>query len=98
MQPFFHALQYFNNVLNKILMPLLNSLKSVEATGACTGHHLCNHPSGIKKMDLFFINATKDWNSLPDNVKGERSKVNFKGSLKTHLFNDAKSRHMNEYV
>ena len=51
-----------------------------------------------KEDGSFFINAIKDWNSLPDNVKGERSKVNVKGSLKTHLFNDAKSRHMNEYV
>ena len=51
-----------------------------------------------KENGSFFINAIKDWNSLPDNVKGERSKVNFKGSLKTHLFNDAKSRHMNDYV
>ena len=58
---------------------------------------LCNHPSGVKKMG-FFYKCHQRLESLPDNVKGEKSKVNFKGSLKTHLFNDAKSRHMNEYV
>ena len=51
-----------------------------------------------KEDGSFFINAIKDWNSLPDNVKGQMAKMNFTISLKSHLFNDAKSRYMNNYV
>ena len=40
----------------------------------------------------FFVNAIKDWNNLPENVKVERGKNNFKKSVKTHLFDEAKRR------
>ena len=43
-------------------------------------------------MVLFFVNAIKDWNNLPENVKVERGKNNFKKSVKTHRFDEAKRR------
>ena len=48
----------------------------------------------VKKMDIgsFFVNAIKDWNNLPENVKVGRGKINFKKSVKTHLFDEAKHR------
>ena len=45
-----------------------------------------------KKMVLFFVNVIKDWNNLPENVKVERGKINFKKSVKTRLFDEAKCR------
>ena len=56
-------------------------------------HHNFVQPRIKGKEDgSFFVNAIKDWNNLPENVKVERGKNNFKKSVKTHLFDEAKRR------
>ena len=51
-----------------------------------------------KNAGSFYINAVKDWNGLPNNIKGIESKGAFKNAVKIHLLNEAKARFASEYV
>ena len=51
-----------------------------------------------KNAGSFYINAVKDWNGLPNNIKGIENKGAFKNAVKIHLLNEAKARFASEYV
>ena len=62
-------------------------------------HHNFVQPRIKGKEDgSFFVNAIKDWNNLPENVKVKRGKINFKKFVKTHVLTEAKAGSLQTYL
>ena len=94
-----HAFNIFNSLGPSYLSQNFTKVSDVHAhrTRSSNLNFIVPSVKGIAS-NTFYYNATRDWNGLPQSIKGISSKVTFKQRVKKHLADQALKQESAEFT